>query len=517
MGNLYDEALVALHGIWRRRWLALAVGWAIALLGWLAVSLIPNTYKSEARILIQAASLLPDKIGITPGEQQAGIETVRQTLISVENLQKVVRSTDLARQVSSDRDVADKAAGLQKAISITAEQDNLFKITATASEGGLSDAQNAKLSQAVVQKLIDLFVDGNLRDGRQETGSSLKFLDAQIASRSEELARVEAKRADFESKYLSALPGGGSLAERIGAARSELSRVSSDYAAANSALAAVNGQLAGTAATTRTPGQMIAGSASAGAGRVAAIEGQIAEGQSRGWTDNHPDMVALRGQLARARASGGGGGSAARMSAGVDSPNPMYMSLKSMQAEKAATASALAARKGQLEGEINRVLSLQSGNPEFSAAQTQLDRDYQALKTQYDKLLADREDVRLRGQVQAQTAPIKFNVIDPPSAPNLPASPNRPLLLTLVLLAAIGGGIGVAFAQGQLQTTYPTAARLERASGLPVIGTITEVVRAPERVKRRKRLIQFAGGAAALVGVWVVLLLVEFVQRSMVA
>ncbi len=509
MGNLYDEALIALHGIWRRRWLALGVGWGIAVLGWLVVSLIPNTYKSEAKIYVQAQSLLPDKIGITPNQQKNSIETVRQTLTSVDSLQKVVRGTELAKMVSSDRDVADKAVSLQNAITITAEQDNLFKISATASEGGLSDSQNAKLSKAIVQKLIDLFVDGNLRDGRTETGQSLRFLDAQVEQRAAQLAEVEAKRAAFEAKYLNSLPGTGSLGDRVGQARSEMSRVDSDLAAANSALAAVNGQLAATPAETRIPGAMIGGD-----NRLAQIQGQISDGQARGWTDNHPDMVALRGQLARARAQGGGG---ARMSAGSASPNPMYVSLRSMQAEKQATASALAARKAQLQGEINRVLTLQSSDPEFAAAQADLDRNYLALKAQYDKLVADREDVRLRGQVQTQTDAIKFSVIDPPSAPRAPAAPNRPLLLTLVLFAAIGGGIGAAFAFGQLKTTYPTASRLERASGLPVIGTISEVILTPERILRKARMRQFAGGAAALVAVWALLMVVEFVQRSMVA
>jgi uncharacterized protein involved in exopolysaccharide biosynthesis len=188
LGNIYDEALVVLHGIWRRRWLALGVAWGVGLLGWLVVSLFPNTYKSEARIYVQAASLLPDKVGMSAGEQKANIETVRQLLTSIDNLQKVVRSTDLANHVSSDAEIIAKAGVLQKAITIVAEQDNLFKISAVVAEGSMSDAQNAKLSKAVVQKLVDLFVDGNLRDGRTETGTSLKFLDAQIEQRGQQLA-----------------------------------------------------------------------------------------------------------------------------------------------------------------------------------------------------------------------------------------------------------------------------------------------------------------------------------------
>ncbi len=516
MSGLYDEALVILHGLWRRRWLALAVGWGIALIGWLVVSLIPNSYESRARIYVKPQALLTDKVGITAGERQGAIETVRQTLTSTANLEKVVRGTELANHVASDRDVTAKATGLQSAIKIVATQDNLFEITARVAERGMSDAQNAQLAKAVVQKLIDLFVDGNLRDGRQETGQSLRFLDAQVEQRAKALAESEAKRAGFEAKYLATLPGTGSISDRVAQARGELARVQADLSNAQGALAGVTGQVASTPATQTTPGSVIPGTASAGAGRVSAIEGQIADGQSRGWTDQHPDMLALRGQLARARAQSGGG-TASRMSAGTTSANPSYTMLRSLQAERQATVGALSTRRAEIEGNIQRVLNLQATNPEFSEQQTSLDRDYQALKSQYDKLLADREDVRLRGQVQTQTDAIKFSVIDPPTAPAIPATPNRPLLLTLVLLAAIGGGVGAAFAQSQLQATYATPAKLERASGLPVIGTISEVVRAPERVRRRKRLVQFAGGATALVGVYALLMIVEFVQRSMVA
>lgn len=516
MASLYDEALVVMHSLWRRRWLALAVGWGIALVGWLIIGLIPNSYESRARIFVQPQALLNDKVGITSGERMAAIETVRQTLTSAQNLEKIVRETDLARHVASDRDVADKAVELQSAIRIVAEQDNLFEITARVSQGAMSDAQNASLARTIVQKLIDLFVAGNLRDGQTETGQSLRFLDAQVEQRSRDLADAEAKRAVFEAKYLSALPGSGTIAERIGQARTELARVQSDFSAAQSALAAMNGQLSATSAEVRSAGSLVPGTASIGAGRVAAVEGQIADGQARGWTDEHPDMVALRGQLSRARAQSGGG-SASRISAGTSSPNPMYVALRSQQAERQATVGALASRKAELEGQINSVLSQQASNPEFSAQMTALDRDYQASRTQYDKLLADREELKLRGQVQTQTDAIKFNVIDPPSTPTSPATPNRPLLLTLMLFVAIAGGIGAAFAQSQLQTTYPTPSKLERASGLPVIGTISEVVGAPERSLRRQRLIQFGGGAAALVGIYAVLMIVEFVQRSMVA
>jgi succinoglycan biosynthesis transport protein ExoP len=512
MNGLYDELLVALHGIWLRRWLALGVGWAIALAGWTVVSLIPNRYESVSRILIQTNSLLPDKVGISSQDQQQGIESVRQTLLSVGNLEQVVRGTDLAQRATTDAEVANKAAGLAKNIKIVSQQDNLFEISASSSDSSLSDATNARLSRQIVQKLIDLFVDGNLTGGRVETGQTLDFLTAQLNLRAKQLADAEAKRQEFSQKYMTLLPGAGSISDRIDAARADMARIDGELGAAQSGLAAVNGQLAATPAATRSPGMMSGGSA--GDGRAAAIQAQIADGQARGWTNAHPDMVALRNQLARTPAGGGGAG---RMTAGTSTPNPMYVSLRSMQAEKQAVVGALSSRKAQIQAQIDGVLSAQAANPEMAAQQTELDRNYTVLKTQYDKMLADREDVKLRGQVQNQTDAVKFSVIDPPSAPRIPAAPNRPLLLTLVLVLALAGGAGTAFALGQLRKTYATAPRLASASGLPVLGSIGEVIPHAKKIERLRKMKLFAGSGAALAGVYAILMIVEFVQRSMVA
>src|SRR3546814_10710977 len=101
-------------------------------------------------------------------------------------------------------------------------------------------------------------------------------------------------------------------------------------------------------------------------------------------------------------------------------------------------------------------------------------------------LLAECDVVRLRGDVQRETDAIKFRVMDPPSSPRVPAAPNRPLLLLAVLVIGVGGGVGAAFAKGQLRTTYSTATQLERATGLPVIGAISEIVTAPQKELDRK-------------------------------
>src|SRR4051812_7057058 len=116
MDGLYEQLKIALHQVWRRRWLALAVAWALCLVGWLAIALIPNSYESKARVYVQLQSILPAQIGINPAGRQNDLTRVKQTLTSTENLEKVVRHSDLNGLVASERDLAAQVAQLREAI-----------------------------------------------------------------------------------------------------------------------------------------------------------------------------------------------------------------------------------------------------------------------------------------------------------------------------------------------------------------------------------------------------------------
>ena len=356
-----------------------------------------------------------------------------------------------------------------------------------------------------MQKLIDIFVDQNTTGSRDENQSTLRFLDAQLAQRQQQLSDAEDKQSAFEQKFMGLLPGTGSVADRMATARSQLDDIESNYAAASSALASVNGEMAGTPATIATP-------STGGGGGLGDLQGQLAGLKARGLTDAHPDVIALNAQIAAMRASGAGAAPA-----GGTQPNPLYVTLRSMQAEKQATASALSVRRAQLQADLNRFASLQASQPEVTAEQARLARDHDVLKAQYDKLLQDREEVKLRADAQADGGAAQVRVIDAPSAPRVPVAPNRPLLLTGVLILALGGGAAAAFAMGKLQNTYTTADQLATASGLRVAGSVTAVLAPRQKAERAEKLKWFAGGGAALAGSYALLLVVELVRRALTA
>ena len=509
MDGLYDQLRIAFHSVWRRRWLALAVAWGLCLAGWLAIALIPNSYEAKARVSVETPDLLPSTIGTDPAQRKNDLARIKQTLTSTENLEKVVRRTDLNMQVANERDLAAQVAALRLAIKVTAQQDDIFEITATSSVSGFSNAQNARTAAAVVQALIDAFVEGNLAGDRAQTGQTLSFLDDELKKREMHLRDAEQRRVDFETRFMGVLPGEGSVAQRLAAARMELANIDEQLIAAQGGLAATRGQVAA------TPSNIVGGEGGgSAAAQIASLEAQLSQSRARGWTDNHPDSVATRAQIARLRPQ-----AEAERRSGVPSgaSNPLYISLRSMLAEKEAQASALAARKNQLQSDLAQLSSLQSEEPEVVAEQARLNRDYEVLKRQYDKLLEDREQLRLRSDVNIRTEGMKFRVIERPSVPTVPAKPNRPLLLSVILIVALGGGAGAAFAKSQIQMTFPTLGRLQAVTGLPVLGAVSEIVTPTAQAAARQRLRWFAGAGAALGGAYVLLMVVEFWQRSMVA
>lgn len=511
MDGVYDQVRIALHSVWRRRWLALAVAWGLCLFGWLIVALIPNRYESTAKVFAQVQSILPDKLGITATERQSDLLRVKQTLTSTETLQKVVRRTDLSQLVASERDLAVQVEALRDNIKIVAQPDNIFEISAGSGVAGFTNAQNAKIASAVVQNLLDLFGEGRLAGDTAETGQTLAFLDAELKRREGALQEAEQRRVEFETKFMGMLPGEGSIAQRMATARAELANIDQQLIGAQGSLAAIRGQLAGTAPSVAGPGGYAGGPATA---QIGALEAQLSSAQARGWTDRHPDVVTTRAEIARLRPQAAREGGA-RGAGGAT--NPLYVSLRSMTAEKEAQVSAAQIRKSQLEAAMAQLSSNQAEAPGVVAEQARLNRDYEVLKRQYDKLLEDREQVRLRADAQSNTDAIRFKIIDPPSNPSSPALPGRPLLLTGVLLLGLGAGLAAAFAKSHLQRTFPTQARLAALTGLPVLGAVSEVLTPEHQLKRRQALKYFAGAGGALAGAYLVLMAVEFWQLSAVA
>ncbi len=507
MNEVFEELRAALYSVWHRRWLALAVTWGVCLLGWLIVAMIPNTYESKARIFVDVDDVLSEQLGIA-GDGREEITRVRQTLLSSVNLEKVISSTKLGEEIT-ERSAMDTAiADLAKKVKVESEEDNLFSITAEVGMASLSDAENAVLARNVVQKLLDIFREEHISGNRAEISGAIADLNDQLEERKLELEAAEERRLSFESQYPDLVGGSQTLITRVQQARTELRDIDADLAAAQSALGAITSQIA------NTPRTLIGGENAVGPqAALMQAQSQLAELRSRGLTDQHPDVKATSRQveiLTRQAAAAG-------PNQVSGNPNPAYSSLIAMRADRQASIESLQARRAALQSTIASLMASQASEPAVAAEANRISRDYDVLRTNYENLLKDREKLRTRGDVVDETSQYKFDLVDPPVVPQAPAAPNRPLLLLGVLLLGCGAGAGVAYAVGQLRSSFATTQKLEKSMGLPVIGSVSLTLSDSARALRGRRLKQFVGGCAALVGVLVVLLAIEIVSVGTIA
>ncbi len=506
MSEIFDELRAALWSVWHRRWIAIATAWGVCVLGWLVVSMIPNTYESKARVYVDVQDVLSKQLGIA-GDGKEEIMRVRQTLSSAKNLEKVITSTRLGEGIT-ERGALDAAIGeLEKTVKVTSEQDNLFEITAGIGRSDLGDAENAVLARDVVQKLLDILREEHVIGNRAGISTAIGDLDRQLDERKLELEQAEQRRLVFEAQYPDLVGGSESLSSKVQQSRTELRDVDADLAAAQSALAAISGQVASTPRT-------IAGGPQATGPRAALLQAQnqLAELRARGLTDSHPDVVSTTRQVALLTKQAAGAGEDAG-----GTPNPAYSSLIAIKSERQASVEALQARRAALQSNFAALMASQASEPTVAAEANRISRDYDVLRQNYEKLLQDREALRTRGKVEDKASQFRFDIIQQPGVPQKPAAPNRPLLLLGVLIVGLGAGVATAYALSQLKSSFATPQKLERAFDLPVIGSISLTVSDAARLAEKRRLKQFAGACAGLGAMFVILLAIEVFSIGTIA
>jgi polysaccharide chain length determinant protein (PEP-CTERM system associated) len=444
---------------WRWRWILVVTAWGVCLAGWLAVASLPDSYESEARLYVDAdAVLTPLLHGLAVDTATASqLEVMQKTLLSRPNLEKLVGMTDLGLQaaVPSERDLLLRR--LASGIKVQAQDRNIFTISYRSS--------NPILTHDVVAALLAIFMEEATRTNRSGMNNAQQFLDRQIASYETQLRTAEQRRADFRRKYLEILPidRNGSFS-RLDGARIEVQNVEAQLRDATARLAALQAHVQLTPPTLPGP---VAGSAQGS--ELATAERHLAELRAK-FTDEHPDVIIAR----RLVASGRSAASPAPVAAARATRNPLYDQLRLQVIDAQSLVSSLNARLETAKGDRDRLEAMARAAPGVEAEYQNLDRDYNVIRKNYEELLSRREASNITRAADTTADKIQLRIIDPPRIPVLPVSPNRLLLISVVLAGGIGAAIALAILISELDRSVGDVGQL-RSFGLPVLGGISAV------------------------------------------
>jgi polysaccharide chain length determinant protein (PEP-CTERM system associated) len=457
---------------WAHRWKAIALAWIVCLGGWVFVSQMPNQYRASARIYADADAILGQLLrGLAVDSAPANqVELLQRTLLSRPNLERVAVRTglDLRAEGAAARDVL--LDDLSREVRIAAQTRNLFTITYTDSD--------ARMARDVVQSLLALFMEQASASDRQQMENARTFVNQQIAVYEAQLREAEQRRAEFRTRYLDLLPNDGGVS-RLEQSRARFASLRGELQDATARREALRQQLEATPATL-PPEFSPAGSPSGPGGdpRLAEAERQLRDLRLQ-FTEQHPAVVAARNAVAELRASGPVAGSAAprgtgaaRPPAAQGRPNPIYEQVRIRLLDTEGQLASLERQVRDEQAQVERLEELARTVPQVQAQFLNLDRDYNVVRRSYEELLERRESVQIAGAARTGADRVRLEVVDPPLMPTAPTGPNRLLFATIVLVAGLGAGAGLAFLLIQLDGSFHTVHDL-RKIGLPVIGSVS--------------------------------------------
>ena len=490
MHELLEQLLHHIHGVWRYRWYMLLVAWLTCVAGWTAVYMLPDQYKASARINIDTQSVLkPLLAGLAVDTNpRQRVELMTRTLLSRPNLEKLARMTDLDLRGKSPGEMEALLDGLEKNITMESagRTEDLYTIAYQN-----SDRQVAK---RVVQSLLTIFIEGALGNKRTDTDVTQQFLLQQIKDYENRLAQAEERLSEFKRKNVGMMPSEGQdYFSRLQKALGELEQAKQMLREVENRRAELKRQLEGEDVS----GFMVSSpSDSPVDGRIRALQANLDQ-LSLNFTDKHPDVVEIRRRIADLEAQKKKESEAFGINA--LGGNPIYQQMQMSLVETEAQAASLKARVSDAQERVTHMKEMVDTIPKVEAELSQLNRDYEVNKRNYETLLSRRESATISEQAGMTGDDVKFRVIDPPRVPMSPSGPNRTLLMSMVFFGGIGAGLVLAFVLYQIRPTFDDRRILKEVTGYPVLGTISTIHTPEMRRKQFQALAAFGVAGIALV------------------
>jgi uncharacterized protein involved in exopolysaccharide biosynthesis len=120
MDEMLAQILAYVRGMWRYRWVALVVAWAVAVAGWVYVSQMPDQYRVSAQVHVDTESVLRPLLtglAVEPNTNQR-VDMLTRTLLTRPNLEQVARATDMHLQAFTEQEIEEVIDGLRRNLSI---------------------------------------------------------------------------------------------------------------------------------------------------------------------------------------------------------------------------------------------------------------------------------------------------------------------------------------------------------------------------------------------------------------
>ncbi len=490
----------------RRRWHFLLPFFAGWLLVWGISWFLPSLYRSGTLILVEQPSV-PEKFVVSniDSDNQRQLDSITQQILSRTRLLQIIDRLNLYandRKRKNEDEIVDE---MRKDIDIELSHGDDKKLTAF---NIYYQSRDPRMAQQATNELANLFITENLELRQARSENTTRFLQDQLDQARQKLAEQEARVREFKDKHIGELPSQtqsnlqilGGLQTQLQAQEDSLNRAKQQSTYLESLLNQYR---------TLDHGK----SSDAGPVGLAAIDkelerlrAQLADLSSH-YTDKHPDVRKTKEQIARTEkmrervvADMNSGGSTTASVSPTASLDPKSAPILELESQLQANRTEIANRQAEIRDLQSKVYEYQgrlNRAPVMEQQFADITRDYDQSKTDYDSLLAKKNQSEMATDLEKTQQGEHFQMLDPPNLPVKPYKPNRLQLCGLGVIAGIflGGlaAVGSEMIGGKVHTErdIKKIVPFEIFAEIPILETVSE-----QAATRRGNLL---AGAAAVV------------------
>ncbi|MEL7043657.1 MAG: hypothetical protein AAGL66_01365 [Pseudomonadota bacterium] len=517
----------------------------------------PPVYEAKATILVEDQSVSADFVRATnTGFASQQIEVSRRRVLTVDTVADIVNrnrlyrkrdglprvaSPELSRRFRRDMSIELVSAETMNPKSFRPQEITIAFTVAFR-------ARKANKAKNVVDELVTLFLNENQRDRSSVATNTSEFLTAEASRLNTELEGLGQELADFK------VANDGSLPEQyefnldaLARAQTKLSQSSLRLQQLQKQQIEFRSRLAGIEPFVAADSKKAASSLN-DIDRLRALQTELRR-KAAIYKDNHPDIVRLNREIADLQQSLGVGTDVADLTRQLEQQrasladlrqkyaddffevrnaervlreletrvsearaesrervqeqstpnNPAYLLVASQLESVEVELEAVRAERAAMESRIGELEELLRRAPNVEREYNTLVRNYENANDKYQDVKAKAREASVASNLEVEQKGERFIVIEPAFAPIHPISPNRPAIVLIGVVLALGAGIGVALVRDTLKGAMHGAADVMRYVGAPPIAVVPYLQTA-EEMQRRQRLLYAAMVCALALG-----------------